>query len=89
MYYKIGVACVLYENIDEILPNKLHGPTHYKIGVTCVYHGHVFYTLYYVITWQSNPSISQFNSLCNEFMSVWSMFVYNTQIDIELFTTVS
>ena len=21
---------VLYENIDQILPNKLHGPTHYK-----------------------------------------------------------
>ena len=45
MHYKIGVTCVLYENIDEILPNKLHGPMYYKIGVTCVYHGHVFYTL--------------------------------------------
>ena len=30
-----------------------------------------------VITWQSNPPVSQFNSLCNEFTSVWSMFVYN------------
>ena len=30
-----------------------------------------------VITGQSNRSISQFNSLCNEVMSVWSMFVYN------------
>jgi len=29
-----------------------------------------------VITWQSNPPISQFNSLCNEFTSVWSMCVY-------------
>ena len=28
-----------------------------------------------VITQQSNPSISQFNSLCNEFTSFWSMFV--------------
>ena len=33
---------VLYENIDQILPNKLHGPLHYKTGVkyciqwTCV-----------------------------------------------------
>ena len=36
---------VLYENIDQILPNKLHGPMHYKIGVTCVYNGHMFYTL--------------------------------------------
>jgi len=34
-----------YENIDKILPNKLHGPMHLKIGVTCVYNGHVFYTL--------------------------------------------
>jgi len=23
MYYKIGVACVLYENIDRILPNYM------------------------------------------------------------------
>ena len=31
-----------------------------------------------VITRQSNPLMSQFNSLCNEFTSVWSMFVcYN------------
>ena len=29
-------ADVLYENIDQILPNKLHGPMHYNIGVTCV-----------------------------------------------------
>jgi len=27
---------VLYENIDQILLNILHGPMHYKIGVTCV-----------------------------------------------------
>jgi len=33
----------LYENIDQILPNKLHGPMYYKIGVICVYNGHVFY----------------------------------------------
>jgi len=37
---------VLYENIDQILPNQLHGPMHYNIGVTCVYNGHVFYTLF-------------------------------------------
>jgi len=35
---------VLYENIDQILQNKLHGPMHYKIGVTCVYNGYVIYT---------------------------------------------
>ena len=42
----------------------------------CVQLTHVLYSV--VITWQSNPPISQFNSPCNEFMSVWSMFVYNT-----------
>jgi len=36
---------LLYENIDQILPNKLHGPMNYKIDVTCVNNGHVFYTL--------------------------------------------
>ena len=59
-------SVLLYENIDQILPNKLHGSMHYKIGVTCVYNGHVFYTLF-VITRQSNPRISQFNSPCNEY----------------------
>jgi len=36
---------VLYTSIDQIFPNKLHGPMHYKIGAICVYKGHVFYTL--------------------------------------------
>ena len=45
MHYKIGVTCVLYENIDQTLPNKLHRPMHCEIGVTCVYNGHVFYTM--------------------------------------------
>ena len=49
---------------------------HCKIGVTCVYTGHVFYTLV-VKTRQSIPPISQFNSPCNEFPNVWSMFEYN------------
>ena len=48
---------------------------HYKLGVSCVYNEHVLYSV--VITWKSNPPISQFNSLCNEFTSVWSMFLYN------------
>ena len=38
---------VVYENMGQILPNKLHGPMHYKIGVTCVYNGHMVYTLLY------------------------------------------
>jgi len=32
-------------NIDQTLPNKLHGPMHYKLSVTCVYNGHLLYTL--------------------------------------------
>ena len=75
---RVLYSVVLYQNIDQILPNKLHGPMYYKIGVTCVYNGQVFCTV--VMTRQSYPPISQFNSLCNEFMSVWSMFVYNRQL---------
>ena len=33
-----------------------------------------------VITQQSHPPISQFKILCNQFMIVWSMFVYNIVI---------
>ena len=69
---------VLYENINQIFPNKLHGPIHYVICVTYVYNGHVLYTRnYVVITRQSNPPISQLNSSCHEFTSVLSMCVYN------------
>jgi len=60
---------LLYENIDQIFPNKLHGPM-------CIHWKRVLYSV--VITRQSNTPISQFNSLCNEFTSVWTMFVYNT-----------
>ena len=35
----------MYENIDQILPNTLHGPMHYTLGDTFVYNEHVFYTL--------------------------------------------
>jgi len=41
-----------------------------------------------VIIRQSNPPISQFNSPCNEFMSAWSMFVYNKE-KISIFVVVS
>ena len=36
------IIVLLYENIDQILPNRLHGPMQHKIDVTCVYNGHVF-----------------------------------------------
>ena len=41
-------AILLYKNIDQILPNKLHEPMYYKIGVTCIYNGHMFYTFYHL-----------------------------------------
>jgi len=44
----------------------------------CVQWTSVLYSV--VITRQSNLPISQFNRVCTEFMSVWSMFVYNTYI---------
>jgi len=49
----------------------------------CIQRTCVLYSV--VITWQSNPPISQFNSPYNEFTSVWSMFVYNTFAIIYLF----
>jgi len=36
---------ILYENIEKILPNKLHGRMHCKKGDTCVCNGQVFCTL--------------------------------------------
>ena len=72
----------LYTNIDQTVPNKLHGPMHCKIGETCVYNWtRVLYSV--VITRQSNPLISQFNSLGNEFTSFWSMFIYNNNNSID------
>jgi len=60
--------CILYENIDQILPNKSHEPMHYKIGVTCLYNGHVFYTHVITSCWRSliqlfhNSSVRVMNS---------------------------
>ena len=44
----------------------------------CIHWTRVLYSV--VITQQSNPPISQFNSLYNEFTSFWSMFIYNTHV---------
>ena len=44
----------------------------------CIQWTRVLYSV--PITWESNPRISQCNSPCNEFTSVWSMFVYNTRV---------
>ena len=43
----------------------------------CIQWMHIIYCV--VITWQSNPHISQFDSLYNESTSVLSMFVYKLQ----------
>ena len=50
----------------------------------CIHWTRVLYSV--VITRQSNPPISQFNRLCNEFMSVWSIFVYNTMAKSAFYT---
>ena len=51
---------------------------HCKLAIryyTCIQWARVLYSV--AITRQPNPPISQFNSPCNEFTSVWSMFPYN------------
>ena len=50
----------------------------------CIQRTRVLYSV--VITRQSNPPISEFNSLCNEFTSVWSMFPCNTLLETYLYT---
>jgi len=42
----------MYENIDQIFPNKLHGPM-------CIHWKRVLYSCNNI---QSNPPISQFNT---------------------------
>jgi len=55
----VCMSVSLLENIDQILPNKLHGPMHYKIGVTRVYNAEWTRVIYsVVITRQSNPPFS-------------------------------
>ena len=54
-------------NMDQCITNRCY---------MCIQRTCVLYSV--VITWQYNPPISQFNSPCHEFTSVWSMFVYNT-----------
>jgi len=39
------IYLLLYENIDQILLNKLHGPMHYTIGVICLFSGYKINTL--------------------------------------------
>ena len=69
------VLHVLHENIDLILlnnfTNALQNRCYIRIQWTCVLNS-------VVLTRQSNPPISQFISLWNEFSSVWSMILCNT-----------
>jgi len=53
-------------------------------GNMCIQWTHVLYSV--VITWHSNPTVSQFISTYNEFTSVWSMLVYNSLFIIQFFT---
>ena len=54
----------------------VHRHMNYKRWYMWIQWTRVLYSI--VITWQSSPPISQLNSMCNAFTSVWSMFVYNT-----------
>ena len=75
------LTVVLYENIDQILPNKLHGPMHYTNRFyMCIQRTRVLYSV--VITWKSYPTISQLKGPCNEVTNVWSMIVYNSNIRV-------
>ena len=58
--------------MDQCIPNRCY---------MCIQWTCVIYSV--VITWQSNPPISKFNSRCHDFMSVWSTFVYNTNWEFE------
>ena len=68
---QIVTSRLLYENIDQILPNKLHRPMHYKIGVTCVYNLDTCSILCCNNLMLSYPPISQFNNPCKDFTSVY------------------
>ena len=51
---------------------------HCQIRVTHLFNGQEIIISSIIMTLQSNPPISQFNRLCNEFTSVWSMLQCNT-----------
>ena len=48
----------------------------------CIQRTRVIYSV--VITRPCNLPISEFNSPCNEFTSVWSMFAYNSNVNFEI-----
>ena len=72
-----NITLLLYKNTDQtLLTNKSHGPNALQSRwYMCIQWTRVLYSV--VITRQSNPPISKFNSLCNKLTSFWSMFVYN------------
>ena len=66
---------LLYENIDQILPEYIIWTNALKNRwYMCIQWTRVLNSI-----WQHDPHVSQFNSLCNEFTSVWSMFAYNNR----------
>ena len=70
---------ILYSNIDMKLRYKSRTNALQNRCYMCIQWTRVLYSV--VITRQSNPPIPQFNSTCNEFTSIWSMFGYNTFVD--------
>ena len=69
---KLRVVCSSWYTWTNTLQNRCY---------ICIQWTCVIYSV--VITWQSSPPISQFNSPRNEFTSVWSMFVlvYHTIVE--------
>ena len=70
------VLSVMYTNINlKLCKNYM-----YQCITKQVLHVYTMDTVLYsaVITRQSNPPISKFSRPCNEIMSVWSMFLCNT-----------
>jgi len=59
----------LFYNQKIIYPCGTYIQSQVNTGINIGIMTHVLY---------SNPPISQLNSLCNEFTSVWPMFVYNS-----------
>ena len=77
--FSLFFETTMYSNVWEHWPDTLELITWPNIlqnrCYMCIQWTRVLYSV--VITWQSDPPISQFNSPCNELTSVWSMFVYN------------
>ena len=73
------IHCYCMRTLTRYSRINYNGTMYYKSRYPmCIHCTRGIYSV--VITWQSNPPFSQLNSPCNEFTSVWSMFVYNSSV---------